>query len=180
MPDTPAWVTIAALRRARGIKGELAAVSESDDPERFQRLGRVFLALPDEPGLGREIEVERVWLHGDFPVFKFRGVDSMSDAEPLAGDEVRVPVSERRPPRPGEFFLSDLVGCEVVHRKDGARLGLVTNWLDAGGPGLLEVRDGAGGQYLIPFARSICVLIDPAAKRIEIDPPEGLLELNRP
>ena len=45
-------------------------------------------------------------------VFKFRGVDSMSDAEQLAGCEVRVPRAERRQlPEPGEYFQSDLIGC---------------------------------------------------------------------
>ena len=34
------------------------------------------------------------------------------------------------------------------------------------------------GDWLIPFARSICVEIDPAAKRIVVDLPEGLLEVN--
>ncbi|MBK9168067.1 MAG: 16S rRNA processing protein RimM [Bryobacterales bacterium] len=179
MAEAPGWVTVAVLRRARGIKGELLAVSETDDPDRFGSLSRVFLARPEASGLGREFEIERVWFHGSFPVFKFRGVETMSDAEPLAGHEVRLPLSERREARPGEFFLSDLVGCEVVERAGGSRVGTVSRWIDAGGPGLLEVRDGAGREYLIPFARAICVVIDPAAKRIEIDPPEGLLELNR-
>jgi hypothetical protein len=32
---------------------------------------------------------------------------------------------------------------------------------------------------LIPFARSICVEIDPAAKRVIVELPEGLEDLNR-
>ena len=63
---------------------------------------------------------------------------------------------------PGEFFQSDLIGCEVVDRRTGEPLGRVTGWEDAGGPGLLVV----DGGLLIPFARSICVEIDPAARRI--------------
>ena len=34
-------------------------------------------------------------------------------------------------------------------------------------------------MFWIPFARSICVEIDPQGRRIVVDPPEGLLELNR-
>ena len=51
------------------------------------------------------------------------------------------------------------------------------------GPVLLEVAVGSGrgsDPLLIPFARSICLEIDPAARRIAVDPPEGLLELNEP
>jgi 16S rRNA processing protein RimM len=109
-------------------------------------------------------------------IFKFRGVDTISDAEPLAGAEVRVPMSERAPLEPGEFFQSDLVGCEVMDRRTGASLGRVTGWEDSGGPGLLVVEGG----LLIPFARAICVEIHPEAKRIVVELPEGLKDLNRP
>jgi 16S rRNA processing protein RimM len=36
-----------------------------------------------------------------------------------------------------------------------------------------------GGEVLIPLVAEICTAIDPAARRIVIDPPEGLLELNK-
>jgi ribosomal 30S subunit maturation factor RimM len=51
----------------------------------------------------------------------------------------------------------------------------VTAWDDGGGSGLLVVN----GDLLVPFARSICVEIDPAAKRIAVELPEGLKDLNR-
>jgi 16S rRNA processing protein RimM len=35
------------------------------------------------------------------------------------------------------------------------------------------------GEVLIPLVAAICVAVDPAAKRIVVDPPEGLLEVNR-
>ena len=65
MPDR---VTVAALKRPRGIKGELAAVSLTMHPERFQELEDVVL-MPS----GRALTVERVWWHGDKPIFKFVG-----------------------------------------------------------------------------------------------------------
>ena len=92
------------------------------------------------------------------------------------GAEVRVPLDERTPLDPGEFFQDDLVGCRVVDRRTGQTLGSVSRWEDGGGSGLLVVNDG----LLIPFARSICVEIDPAARRIAVELPEGLKELNKP
>ena len=59
------------------------------------------------------------------------------------------------------------------------RLGEVIRWQECGGPNLLEVKMRAGGELLIPFARSLCVEIDVAARRIVVDLPEGLKELNR-
>ncbi len=158
------------LTRAWGLRGDLVAIPFSDHQERFQNLDRVYLF-----GDGRKYEVESVREVSGSLVFKFRGIDSMSDAEPWRGAEVRIPREERLALQPGEFFLSDLAGCEVVERGTGQSLGVVTGWNDGGASGLLEV----GPDLLIPFARSICVRIDIAARRIEVELPEGLKDLNR-
>jgi 16S rRNA processing protein RimM len=165
------WVTVAVLSRIRGNKGELAAVSYTSRPERLQELRRVYLF-----GDGSEHTVESVWFHGGEPVFKFAGVDTISAAEPLRGAEVRVPFSERTPAGPGEYFLSDLIGCEVFDARTGARLGAVSGCAEPGGQVLLEV----GEELLVPLVKEICVSIDPAARRIVVDLPEGLEGLNRP
>ena len=165
--------------RTRGNRGELSAAPLSNHLERFEQLGEVLLAgavgFPNEP---RFFEVEEVWEHGARLVFKFRGVDSISDAEPLRGAEVRVPESERFGLPEDEFYYSDLVGCTVVERSSGRPVGEVKEFLEQGGNGLLQVLDARRREVLIPFNRAICVEVDLDAKRIEIDPPEGLLELN--
>jgi 16S rRNA processing protein RimM len=126
-------------------------------------------------GDGSRFEVESVWWHQDRLVFKFHGIDSISEAEPLAGAEVRIPAGERWALEPGEYYESDLIGCEVIDRASGNPLGRVVEWQDSGGPGLLVLEGG----LLVPFARAICVEIDTRARRILVDLPEGLKELNR-
>ena len=125
---------------------------------------------------GRSLEVENVWRHGDRVIFKFRGVDSISDAEALAGADVSIPKAERADLPDGEYFQTDLVGCTVFAR-DGTVVGTVEGWQEYGGPPLLEV-NANGRELLIPFAKSICLEIDPVHKRIVVDLPEGLRELN--
>jgi 16S rRNA processing protein RimM len=92
----------------------------------------------------------------------------------LYGSEVRIPASSRIPLDDGEFFQDDLIGCDVVDRRTGAPIGRVTAFDESGGAGNLVV-----GDLLIPFARAICVEIDPAARRIAVELPEGLKDLNR-
>jgi len=169
-------VAIAQLGKTRGNRGEVTAVALSSKPERYQALQEVFLFAPDGSAGGEKYEIESTWFHGGTLVFKFRGVDSISDAELLYGREVRVPASERTRLDEGEYFQSDLIGCEVVDKRTGESIGQVTAWDDGGGTGLLVVNN----NLLIPFARSICVEIDPAAKRIAVELPEGLKDLNRP
>ena len=163
------WTTVAVLNRARGNKGELTATCLSGKPERFADLRSVHLF-----GSGEAYEVENVWDHDGAIVFKFRGVDSISDAEKLRGAEVRIPNSERVALEAGEYFQADLVGCEVLDRASGRQIGHVTGWEEYGGPALLEVDNG---RLLIPFVNAICVDIQPAERLIRVDLPEGLESL---
>lgn len=165
------WVTIALLGRTRGNRGELTAIPLSSKPERYETLTEVYLF-----GSGERREVEETWFHNGTLIFKFRGIDTISDAQPLIGSEVRVPLAERVPLEAGEFFQSELVGCEVFDHRTGERLGLVTGWEDGGGAGILVV----DRLLMIPFARAICVEIDPAAKRIAVELPPGLKDLYQP
>jgi 16S rRNA processing protein RimM len=164
--DSNDWITVAVLGRPRGIRGEITAVSQSDHPERFAQLKAVRLF-----GEGREYEIERVWNHQGALVFKFVGVDSMNDAELLRGAEVRIPPAERISLEPGEYFQSDLVGCEVRDRDSKRVIGKVTGWEEYGGPSLLQIDSG---RVLIPFVKAICVDIRPADRVIEVVLPEGL------
>ncbi|HKE26812.1 MAG TPA: ribosome maturation factor RimM [Bryobacteraceae bacterium] len=172
------WVTVALLGKPRGNRGEVTAVSFSK-PERFETLRDIVLFRRGTDGRlspSAKLTVESTWFHNGVLIFKFQGIDTISAAATLSGSEVRIPASERAPLDPGEFFQSDLIGCEVADRSSGDLLGHVTGWDDSGGPGLLVLNSG----LLIPFARSICVHIDTAARRIEVELPAGLKELNRP
>lgn len=167
-------MTIAVLGRTHANRGEITAVAMTSKPDRFQGLREAYLF--GEAGEGTRVEIESVWEHGDRLVFKFRHIDSISAAEIWHGAELRVPASERAPLEEGEFYYSDLIGCEVWERKTGERVGVVAAVQEFGGPGVLELDNGV----MVPYAKAICVHIDPAARRIEVDLPEGLRELNRP
>jgi 16S rRNA processing protein RimM len=160
------WIAVAVLGRPWGNRGELTAVSLSSKPERFTRLNQVRLM-----GTGSLYEVEYVREHDGGLLIKFRGVDSISDAETLRGAEVQVPIAERVTLEPGEYFHSDLIGCEVRERASGRVVGRVTNFEEYGGPPLLEID---GGRMLIPFVKAICTDIRPAERLILADLPEGL------
>jgi len=174
------WVAIAILGKTRGNRGEILAIPLAGRPERFEGLERVWLFIENSPlAEGRRFEIESVWLHDGRPVLKFRGIDSISDAEGLTGAEVRLPASEKMPLEEDEVYQSDLIGCAVVEYGATEPLGEVTGWQDAGGSNLLQVRMREGGELLIPFARAICVEIDVPARRIIVNLPAGLKELNQ-
>jgi 16S rRNA processing protein RimM len=169
------WIILAEIVRARGNKGELAVNDLTTGPDRFLELGSVTLLAPDDAPKG-DYEVEEAWDHNGFTVLKFKGVDSISDAEQLRGFRVAIQPSRRRPLEPDEFFFGDLVGCQVIDANNQTSYGRVAAVHEQGGAsGLLELEDG----LLIPFVKNICVGIKPQEGRIEVNLPDGLVDLFR-
>ena len=64
-------------------------------------------------GSRRELQLEEHWFHKGGVVLKFAGVDSISDAERLAGMELQIPREQRAELEAGAAYVSELVGCEV-------------------------------------------------------------------
>lgn len=171
-----AFVTLARVRKTQGRRGEVAAELHTDVPERF-RPGIKLSALAED-GSRREVELEESWPHKGHLVFKFAGVDSISDAEALVGCELQVPREQRATLEPGWTYVSDLVGCMVC---DGDReLGRVEDVeFGAGEAPLLLVKVGSK-ECEIPFAEAYLKSVSVARKRIEMELPEGLLDVNAP
>jgi len=107
-------------------------------------------------------------------VFKFFGIDSISDAQAWRGADLLAPESERARPQEGEYSHADLIGCEIWAPQP---LGIVRGVEDYGSQILLRVEKTAGGEMLVPFAKAICREIDVARKVIRAELPEGLAEL---
>ena len=165
-------VAVGRLFRARGNRGELTGEIYSSQPGRAEKLKDVVLELAG--GKTRPSKIEEIWWHNGRPVFKFVGIDSISDAERWAGADILVADSEREMPEEGAYSHADLIGCEFWNRD--VKAGVVRAVEDFGGGPLLEVRLEDGRDVLVPFARSICKEIDVAAKTIRAEVPEGLLD----
>jgi 16S rRNA processing protein RimM len=160
--------------RTQGRRGEVAVELHTASRGRFPEGSRVF-AL-NEYNQRRELVVEDSWPHKGLVVLKFREVENISQAEMLVGCEIQVPRAERLPLPAGEVYVSDLVGCAVFDR--GAEVGRIAEvQFGSGDAPLLLVRAGAK-EHLLPFAEAYLVKVDTAGKRIDMDLPEGMLELS--
>lgn len=125
-------------------------------------------------------QIDSVWFHGDRPIVKFQGVDSIDAAEALRGALICIPPEQRQPLEDGEVYLDDLIGCQATESDTKRHLGVVEDWQDTGAVPLLTIRTQSGSELLVPFAASICEQIDLENKLLVLRLPEGLLELNEP
>jgi len=170
------WVLVAKIVRPQGRHGEVLADLLTDFPARFSERRRLFLIGPK--GATREIELERHWLHQGRVVLKFAGIDSINDAETLRGIEVAIPKSERAPLEDGAVYISDLIGCLLIDVRTGAKVGNIADVDREATATPLLVVETASGEVLVPFAKAFAPSIDLAARQIEMQLPEGLLDLN--
>ena len=162
---------VGVIDRSRGRRGEVLVTSLSGGPETFlDRL--VFLRRGGD--VLRQVRVDEAWLHGDRLVLKLDGVDSIEAADALRGVELCVRPEDRLPLGEGEFYLSDLIGCELI---DGGKpVGPVTGWQESPGALLLTVQHG-DREALVPMVKAICYEVDVPNRRILANLPEGLLDL---
>jgi 16S rRNA processing protein RimM len=188
------WTVLAHLLRPQGRKGELLAELFTDFPERFEEHKRVFLApsgFEGEAAEARSAEIVSFWLpvgkNEGRIVLQFSGIDTITQAEGLAGLEVLVPQEERMALDDESVYISELIGCTVY---DGAvAVGEITDvqfptTADGGrrlaeAAPLLEVTAPDGEEILIPFAKAFVVEVDAEAKRVNMTLPPGLLDVNR-
>jgi 16S rRNA processing protein RimM len=178
-PETSGdFVTLARVVKTQGRRGEVAGEIYSDVPERFAP-GMKLLALPREPNkIRRELEVQDFWPHKGLLVFKFAGVDSISEAEALVGCELQVPESQRSELQAGWNYVSDLVGCSVLDR--GRDIGRIEDVEFGAGEAPLLIVGDVARRVEIPFAEAYLDSVDLERRQVRMNLPEGLLEVNAP
>lgn len=165
---------VGRIARAHGIRGQVIVNSETDFPEaRFRPGAELFV---ERRGNVEPVTLTTVRFQNGRPVIGIAGVDTMNDAETFAGCELRVPVDRLASLPEGTYYRHDLIGCRV-ETIDGSLVGLVDDVEGTMGGSRLIVNSDRG-EILIPLAAHICTMVDTVRKRIVIDPPEGLLDLN--
>jgi 16S rRNA processing protein RimM len=173
LPLTEDLLLVGRVARAHGNKGQVIVNPETDFPERRFRRGHVLLVGPEQSPVPRGIRDVR--FQQGRPILTLDGIETMNDAEALAGAGLWVESGSVEPLPDNTFYRHDLVGCAVIDGS-GATVGTV-----AAVEGPMErsqlVVQGARGEVLIPLAAGI-VHVDLAAKRVVVTPPAGLLELN--
>lgn len=167
-------ILVGRVARPHGLRGQVVVNPETDFVEERFRPGSTVWTRSE----GREtaLTIASARIQGGRPVIAFDGLPRVEDVEWLSGLELRVPEAALQPLEPGQYYEYQLVGC-AVHTLQGASIGVVVR-VEGGAGGSRLVVDGRRGEILIPLASDICREIDVAAKRVRIDPPKGLLELN--
>jgi len=164
---------VGRVARAHGNKGQVIVNPDTDFPaERFAE-GNVLVV--EQAGQQVERRIASVRFQQGRPIIALDGIETMDDAEALAGAELKLPATELGPLPAQTYYRHDLVGCEVK-TTDGTIVGKVT-----GVEGPLErsllVVAAKGGEVMIPMVDAFIVRVDAANREIIVAPPDGLIDL---
>ena len=169
------FVLVGRVARTHGHRGQVIVNVDTDFVEdRFAPGATLWMLRDGEPV---SIVIRDAFVHQGRPVLTLDGIDSMDAAEALRGAELRVPASALRTLPAGTYYHHDLIGCEAA-TVDGRTVGVVraveggTGAAAAGG----RARGAAKCSCRCP-RRSASRSTSPA-RRIVVDPPNGLLDVN--
>lgn len=170
-------LTVGRVAKAHGIGGEVVVEIRTDDPGSRFAPGNTLRGKASRGGGERDFIVESAREHGGRLLVRLAGVTDRDSADALRGT-LFVVDSDDLPPidEPDTYYDHQLEGLHV-RTTAGRDVGLVAEVLHTAAGELLAVRRGDGGEVLVPFVGAIVTSVSLDDRVVEIDPPEGLLDL---
>jgi len=165
---------VGRVARAHGNKGQVIVNPDTDFPGDRFAAGNVLVVQQGEQQAERRIASVR--FQQGRPIIALDGIETMNDAEALAGAELKVPVADLAPLPAQTYYRHDLVGCEVSTTA-GQIVGPVADVEGTLERSLLVVASPRG-EVMIPMIDGIIVSVDFRDRRIVVDPPAGLIDVN--
>jgi 16S rRNA processing protein RimM len=179
---------LAHLAKIQGLKGEFLLHQVMDDPERLESVEGLILAPPNldleqvqtPVAPARPVNLRHFRWQQDRPCVAFEEFADRTAAEPFKGWALWMP-EDQASLEEGESFRHDWIGCDVF--VGGAKVGEVVR-LDPTPMGydMIVMRDrrpGRTGLRDIPYIKEWFQCVDLPGRRIEVEPPAGLLDLDR-
>ncbi|MGB3484384.1 MAG: ribosome maturation factor RimM [Mycobacterium sp.] len=170
-------LVVGRIVKAHGVTGEVVVEVRTDDPgDRFVR-GKTLRGRASRGGGESQHTIEGVREHGGRLLVRLAGIADRDTADGLRGTLFLVD-SEDLPPisEPDEFYDHQLEGL-AVRTVDGTGIGTVTEVLHTAAGELLSIKTPEGREILVPFVAAFVPTVSLTDGVIEIDPPEGLLDL---
>jgi 16S rRNA processing protein RimM len=170
-------LVVGRVAKAHGIAGEVVVDIRTDDPAARFAAGKTLRGRLSRGGAERPFVVESVREHAGRLLMRLSGVDDRNAAEALRGTLFLVDVAELPPiADPDEYYDHQLEGL-TVRTVSGEELGVIAEVLHTAAGELLAVKRGSGAELLVPFVGAIVTSVSLVDGIVQIDPPDGLLDL---
>lgn len=164
-------IKIGKIVNAVGLKGEVKVYSYAQNPERFEKIDTIFAG-------SEEMMIENVRYQKNMVILKLKGIDDRNASESLKGQDLFIPEDSLEELPDGEYYIKDLIGIDVFDM-DMKKIGTVKDILKNTAQDMYEIKMNEGHMAYVPGVPEFIDEINVHDKYIRIDPPKGLLDINR-
>lgn len=158
--------------KPHGYQGKVNAWLDVDDPSEYNELQLVFLHIN---GVLIPYFIDSIQILNNKAVVQFKDVDSLERAEHISNKEMYLPLSELPELTGNKFYYHEVIGFNIVDKQRGV-LGSIHKILDYPNQAVMQVFNQEK-EILIPINSHVILFVDRAKKEIQIDAPEGLIDL---
>lgn len=163
---------LGTLTRPFGLKGELCAFFDTDNPERYTQLDALFLDLDGEK---IPYTVEHIAYRGNNQfVIKFDGIGP-NECREFAQVELYLPLSQLPPLDGNRFYFHEVIGFTVIDERLG-EIGTCQDFLEVSNNPIMQVNHN-GTEILIPASQQFVTQVDRENRTLHVSTPEGLVEI---
>lgn len=155
------------------FKGEVLVKLDTDDPEIYEKMESVFISLGNNL---IPFFIDRCRLHkSNLLRIDFEEVKTESDADRIMGSALYLPMTMLPKLTGDKFYFHEIIGFTMMDNVHGD-IGIIQSVNDTTAQALFEVLKGEK-QLLIPLNDEIITKVDRENKVIEVNTPEGLVDL---
>jgi len=166
------FLEIGTIVGTHGLQGELRVNPSCDSPAFFRQFNVLYYDAQGQ----KSVRVVSMREHKNLALLCLEGIGSVEAATALKNkrlffrrDDVKL--------EEGQYFIADLLGCEVFDAADGALYGKLNDVSQPGANDVWHIKMADNREVLIPVIDDVVKQVDVKAKRIEIIMLDGLLDL---
>jgi len=157
---------VGRIGRAHGILGEATIEVRSDEPDRRFAIGNKVQT--DSHG---ELTITSGRVHNGILLLGFEGFSDRNAIEKLRNVLLYCDVDINEPGiDEDDYHVLQLIGC-AAHLENGEVVGEVSDVINLPGQDLLAIKTETG-EILIPFVRQLVPVVDIAARKVVVIPPD--------
>ncbi|MCY0886893.1 MAG: ribosome maturation factor RimM [Alicyclobacillaceae bacterium] len=155
--DSGPYYAVGTIVGPHALLGEVKVFPRTDFPDRrFSKNSKLWLRRPGEKPM-REIVVEGSRKHSKYLVVRFRGIDTVDEAQVWKGMELCVHERDLYPLPEGHFYIHQLLHL-TVKTEDGQLVGEIVDVLQPGANDVYVVRGPLQSKDVLLPAIPSCVL----------------------
>lgn len=154
-----------------GIKGFVKVKPWVNDIERFDDLKKVYVKIKKEE---KELEIEEVKYHKDMVLIKFKGIETVEQAETLRNSYLEINREDAIPLEEGTYFIADLLESDV-YTDEGELLGKLEDIYNSGSKDIYVVKNELGKTILLPGISEVIKEVNIEESKIIVHLLKGLV-----